>query len=92
MEGITLEVLAAALAQAGDARRHILAQMARCDPPPRNTLADGAPRIVRFTIDPARIGAMIGAGGKNIRGVTAATGIDSISVRPRVRIVHVCLG
>ncbi|KAK9821471.1 hypothetical protein WJX81_007489 [Elliptochloris bilobata] len=80
VEGITLEVLAAALAQAGTARRHILAQMARCAPPPRNALAAGAPRIVRFAIDPTRIGAMIGAGGKNVRAVTATTGVESIMV------------
>ena len=88
VEGITHEVLAAALAQAGDARRHILAQMARCEPPPRNALAPGAPRIARFNIDPARIGSMIGAGGKNIRAVTAASGVDSISVCPCMLPMH----
>jgi len=81
VEGITLEVLAAALAQAGDARRHILQQMARCAPPPRGELAPCAPRIVRFNIDPTRIGYMIGAGGKNIRALQAAPGIENISVR-----------
>lgn len=81
VEGITLEVLAAALAQAGDARRHILAQMARCAPAPRGALAPCAPRIVRFNIDPTRIGYMIGAGGKNIRALQAAPGIENISVR-----------
>ncbi len=81
VEGITLEVLGAALAQAGDARRHILARMAACAPPPRGELAPGAPRIVRFAIDPARIGQMIGAGGKTVRALSAAPGIDAIQAR-----------
>jgi hypothetical protein len=83
VEGITLEVLGAALAQAGDARRHILARMAACAPPPRGALAPGAPRIVRFAIDPARIGQMIGAGGKTVRALSAAPGIDAIQARAR---------
>ena len=46
VEGITLEIMEAALRQAADGRRHILAQMGACDPPPRRELGPYTPRIL----------------------------------------------
>ncbi len=50
MEGITLEIMEAALRQAADGRRHILAQMGACDPPPRGELGPYTPRILIVTV------------------------------------------
>jgi hypothetical protein len=80
VEGITIEVLATALAKAREARRHILAEMELCSPPPRRTLAPTAPRILRFNVDPEKIGLLIGPGGRTIRGLIEASGVDDIKV------------
>ena len=50
VEGITLEIMEAALRQAADGRRHILAQMGACDPPPRGELGPYTPRILIVTV------------------------------------------
>ena len=50
VEGITLEIMRKALAQAGDGRRHILKEMAKCSPPPRGGLSTYAPRVVRIKV------------------------------------------
>nr|ABF57675.1 chloroplast polyribonucleotide phosphorylase [Chlamydomonas reinhardtii] len=79
VEGITLDIMAKALQQAKAGRRHILDQMAKCAPPPANTLSAHAPRMMRLQIDPDKKGAVIGSGGrviKQIRDVSGATAID----------------
>jgi hypothetical protein len=80
VEGVTVEVLAAALAAARQARQHILARMEACAPAPRRALADNAPRILRFAIDVDKIGLLIGPGGRTIRALTEAAGADEIQV------------
>ena len=50
VEGITIEIMEQALAQARDGRRHILAAMADCSPPPKQRLSDYAPRIGRLQV------------------------------------------
>lgn len=80
MEGITLEVLKEALAQAKSGRQHILEQMQACEPAPRGALSAYAPRIRRFQIDPDKIGQVIGSGGRNIKMLQAASGCDEIQV------------
>ncbi len=47
VEGITIEILRQALSQAGEGRRHILAEMEKCSPPPRRELAEYTPRVIR---------------------------------------------
>lgn len=61
VEGITLEIMREALAAAGAGRRHILAEMAACSPPPRRALSQYAPRIMQAR---GRAGAGVGAGGR----------------------------
>jgi polyribonucleotide nucleotidyltransferase len=60
-----------------------IARKGRCDildymesviPAPRAELAASAPRITTIKIDPDKIGALIGPGGKNIRAITDSTG------------------
>lgn len=85
VEGITLEVMRQALDQAKAGRRHILQQMQACDPPPAKHISQYAPRIRRFTIDPEKIGQVIGSGGRNIKMLQAAAGCDEITVRSLLR-------
>jgi len=72
--GITDSVLRAALEQAREARLHILREMLRALDRPRAELSPYAPRLLRIKIDPAKIGTVIGPGGKMVRGIEADTG------------------
>ena len=81
MEGITVEILGKALRQARSARAHILGEMERCSPAPRGALADNAPRIRIVTVDPDKIGILIGPGGRTIRALEAESGAEQIQVR-----------
>ena len=64
-----------ALERARDGRMHILEIMNQCISAPRPELSDHAPRIEFLKIDPSKIGAVIGPGGKMIREIekTGAT-------------------
>jgi len=67
IKGLTAQLLAEALAQAREARGEILEFMAGLIPAPRPDLSPYAPRIITVHVDPDKIGAIIGPGGKNIR-------------------------
>jgi len=73
--GITEEILSKALKQARDGRIHILGKMLEALPAPRADISVYAPRIMTVKISTEKIGALIGPGGKNIRGITDATGV-----------------
>lgn len=73
IEGITFDTMKKALMQAREGRQHILGIMASALTEPRRDLADTAPRITFIKIDPSAIGAVIGSGGKTIRGIQDAT-------------------
>lgn len=81
VEGITVEILAEALKHARTARQHILGEMDRCMPAPRRALADNAPRIQLVTVDPEKVGFLIGPGGRNIRAITVESGAEQVQVR-----------
>lgn len=74
IEGISFETMEQALLQAKDGRKHILSVMNEAIAEPRKELAETAPRITFMKIDPSSIGAVIGSGGKTIRGIQDATG------------------
>jgi len=74
IEGITKEIMQAALSQAYDARIHILGEMAKVIDSPRKELSDYAPRIMTFKINPDKIRDVIGKGGATIRSITEETG------------------
>ena len=57
-----------------DGRLHILDKMAEAMPPPREELSEYAPRITAMKINPEKIGALIGPGGKTIRSIQEETG------------------
>ncbi|HEX9693118.1 MAG TPA: polyribonucleotide nucleotidyltransferase [Gemmatimonadales bacterium] len=74
IQGLDLAIMRQALAQARDARMHILDAMARTLDGPRSSLSKYAPRIITIQINPERIGEIIGPKGKTIRGIQDETG------------------
>ncbi|MBI2503105.1 MAG: polyribonucleotide nucleotidyltransferase [Candidatus Latescibacteria bacterium] len=69
IRGITFEIMEAALERAREARFHIMSIMDQCIAAPRQELSKFAPRILFIRIDPSKIGAVIGPGGKMIREI-----------------------
>lgn len=72
--GISEDIIRAALTQSRDARMEILRKMLTAIPYPRADISQWAPRLLRTKIDPDKIGALIGPGGKNIRMIQETTG------------------
>jgi polyribonucleotide nucleotidyltransferase len=73
IKGISLEIIGKTLARAREARIFILDKMLQAIPAPRSELSKYAPRMYKLTIDPEKIGAVIGPGGKTIRSITEST-------------------
>ncbi|HWJ22310.1 MAG TPA: S1 RNA-binding domain-containing protein, partial [Gemmatimonadaceae bacterium] len=76
IEGLDLEIMKQALAQAREGRLHILGEMRKALAEPRAELSPYAPRIVTMTINPEKIGDLIGPKGKTIRGIQEETGAE----------------
>ena len=74
IEGITPQIMKAALAQAKQGRLHILQKMLEVCPKPREQLSAHAPQIETVQIKPSKIGTVIGPGGKQIRAIVEETG------------------
>jgi polyribonucleotide nucleotidyltransferase len=74
VKGITAEVMRQALTQAREGRLFILGEMAQAIEQPRGELSRFAPRVIRLKINPEKIGAVIGPGGKMIRSIQEETG------------------
>jgi polyribonucleotide nucleotidyltransferase len=72
--GISEEIIRATLKQSREARIEILRKMLTTVSRPRREIAETAPRLLRTKIAPDKIGALIGPGGKNIRGIQESTG------------------
>ena len=68
-EGLTLETMERALAQALEGRLHILDEMDKVLAKPREALPKTVPKMKTFAIPPDSIGKVIGPGGKQIRAV-----------------------
>jgi len=75
IDGVTDEVMERALSQAKDARLAILDVILQALPEARTTLSPYAPRMTSIKINPEKIGAVIGPGGKNVRGIQERTGV-----------------
>ena len=73
IDGITPEIMAQALAQAGQGRLHILGEMDKVLSTPRVQVSKYAPRITTMKIDPEKIRDVIGKGGAVIRALTEET-------------------
>ncbi len=74
IDGLSLELVAKALAQAKAGRLHILEEMAKAIPSARDAVASNAPRFIQCKINPAKIRDIIGPGGKIIKGIQQETG------------------
>jgi polyribonucleotide nucleotidyltransferase len=76
IEGLDLQIMKEALAQAKEGRLHILGEMDKILSSSRAELSEYAPRIVTLMINPEKIGDLIGPKGKTIRGIQDETGAE----------------
>jgi len=74
IQGITKEIMQVALAQAKEARVHILGEMQKSMAEARTEVSNFAPRLFSFKINPEKIRDVIGKGGSVIRALTEETG------------------
>ena len=74
IQGITKEIMHAALQQAREGRMHILRLMKQALERPRSELSAYAPRMITLKIKPEKIRDVIGKGGAVIRAITEETG------------------
>ncbi len=74
VDGLSYEILAAALEQARVGRLHILGKITECMETPREDYKPFVPRIVQIAIPQDSIGAVIGPGGKIIQDIQKTTG------------------
>jgi polyribonucleotide nucleotidyltransferase len=74
IDGITRQIMEAALAQAKEGRRHILGEMNKVLSKSREKMSEWAPSIITIKIDPEKIRDVIGKGGAVIRAITEETG------------------
>jgi len=76
LPGISHKIMAEAIFSAKEARTKILEIMRAKIDKPRPELSTYAPRIETIKINPEKIGALIGPGGKTIKGIVAETGAE----------------
>ena len=76
LKGIPHQLMAETIENARIARLHVLKEMAKTLAAPRTELSKYAPRIVQVKINPEKIGALIGPGGKNIKRIVEESGCE----------------
>jgi polyribonucleotide nucleotidyltransferase len=76
LRGVSHKIMAEAIGRAKEARTKILGIMRSAIDKPRTELSKYAPRIETIKINPEKIGALIGPGGKTIKGIVAETGAE----------------
>ena len=74
IQGITKEIMQVALAQAKEARMHILSKMQEAMSEAKTEVSNFAPRLFTMKINPEKIRDVIGKGGSVIRALTEETG------------------
>ena len=74
-EGLTREIMEEALAQAREGRIHILRKMLGVMRAPRTEISPHAPRLLTLKVPEDKIGAIIGPGGRTIRGMQDEFGV-----------------
>jgi len=74
IQGITKEIMEVALAQAKEARLHILGKMVDAMGGAKTEVSQFAPRLYTMKINPEKIRDVIGKGGATIRALTEETG------------------
>ncbi len=90
INGITKEIMHAALNQAREGRLHILEKMAAAINTPRTELSAWAPRMITMKIKPEKIRDVIGKGGAVIRAITEETG-TTIDIQDDGTVVIACV-
>jgi polyribonucleotide nucleotidyltransferase len=80
VQGITIEIMREAMAQARKSRYFIIDKLAETIAGPRESLSQFAPRMIVVKIDPAKIKDVIGPGGKVINKIIADTGVTKIDI------------
>ncbi|MBV9055606.1 MAG: polyribonucleotide nucleotidyltransferase [Candidatus Eremiobacteraeota bacterium] len=80
VQGITLQIMREAMAQAKTSRHAIIDKLAETIARPREQLSEFAPRMIVLKIDPAKIKDVIGPGGKVINKIIADTGVEKIDI------------
>jgi len=73
IKGLTMEIIEGALNRAREARLHILDVMSKAISLSRPELRPFVPRVYKLTVDPEKIGAIIGTGGRTIRSIIDET-------------------
>ncbi|MFL6514417.1 MAG: polyribonucleotide nucleotidyltransferase [Chthoniobacterales bacterium] len=76
LRGVSHQIMGEAIMRAREARMKILDIMHAAIDKPRAELSKYAPRIETIKINPEKIGALIGPGGKTIKGIVAETGAE----------------
>lgn len=76
LKGLPLDIMAQTIEKARVARLAILAEMAKTIAEPRKEISKYAPRITTLKINPEKIGALIGPGGKNIKRLVEESGCE----------------
>ena len=76
VEGITLEIMKKALAQAKAGLKHILHKMLAVVPKHKDVMSVFAPRIETMQVKQSKIATIIGPGGKQIRKIIEETGVQ----------------
>jgi polyribonucleotide nucleotidyltransferase len=90
INGITREIMQAALTQAREGRMHILSLMKQAMPNARTEVSEFAPRMIKMKINPEKIRDVIGKGGAVIRALTEETG-TTIDIDDAGNIVIACV-
>ena len=91
IKGIDETILRRAIAQANEGRKFILSKMLAVLPEPRAQLSEYAPKIITFTIDPDKIGDVVGKQGKVINKIIEETG-TKIDIEDDGTVCIACFG
>jgi len=76
IHGLTREIVEGAIARTREARLYIMDEvMSKAIAEPRKEVSKWAPKIEQITIDPAKIGDVVGQKGKTINEIIARTGV-----------------
>jgi len=76
IEGISIDLMREAMDQAKEGRKHILRCMMDHIEKPKDELSPFAPRLLRKNINPEKIGALIGPGGKMIKMIQEQANVN----------------
>ncbi len=76
IHGLTRPIVEEAIHKCHQAREYIINEVMKpCIPGPRPTVNEYAPKIMQMTIDPQKIGDVVGQRGKTINEITERTGV-----------------